>query len=100
MGRLPGVGERRSRSAQPAPNRTPTSAKATAGGNPKGKEERSPHAIVYDRNPNDRWQTFIDHARSGPIPNMCLRWHLNEVCNKLHQNAKFIVSEYIYLVCT
>ena len=60
-----------------------TPGKTAAGGKPKTKEERNPQAVVYNRNPSDRWQTFIDHARLGPIPNMCLRWHLNRVCDNL-----------------
>ena len=66
-----------------AANRTPTPAKTAAGGKQKGKDGRNPQAVVYDRDPNDRWQTFIDHAKSGPIPNMCCSYHLNGICTDL-----------------
>jgi hypothetical protein len=42
--------------------------------------------VVYDR-----WQTFIDHAKSGPIPNMCCRYHLNGICD----DACFILSSHV-----
>ena len=76
--RLPGG--RRTKNATPATVKPVTPAKATRE-RPRGVEERNPQTLVYDRNPHDSWQTFIDHARSGPIPNMCLRWHLKGVCS-------------------
>ena len=35
---------------------------------------------VFPKDPNDNWQVYLDHVRTGPIPNMCCRWHLNGKC--------------------
>ncbi|KAI2512434.1 hypothetical protein MHU86_1887 [Fragilaria crotonensis] len=37
----------------------------------------NPQQDLFPRDANDTWQVFLDHVRSGPIPNMCCRWHLN-----------------------
>ena len=35
---------------------------------------------LFPKDPNDNWQVYLDHVRSGPVPNMCCRWHLNGKC--------------------
>ncbi|KAI2499945.1 hypothetical protein MHU86_14519 [Fragilaria crotonensis] len=42
----------------------------------------NPQQDLFPRDANDTWQVFLDHVRSGPIPNMCCRWHLNGKCVK------------------
>ncbi|KAI2497777.1 hypothetical protein MHU86_16719 [Fragilaria crotonensis] len=42
----------------------------------------NPQQDLFPRDANDTWQVFLDHVRSGPIPNMCCRWHLSGKCVK------------------
>jgi hypothetical protein len=37
---------------------------------------------LFPKDPNDNWQVYLDHVRSGPVPNMCCRWHLNGKCRE------------------
>ena len=40
----------------------------------------NPQQDLFTKDANDVWQVFLDHVRSGPLPNMCCRWHLNGKC--------------------
>jgi hypothetical protein len=35
---------------------------------------------LFPKDPTDNWQVYLDHVRTGPVPNMCCRWHLNGKC--------------------
>jgi hypothetical protein len=35
---------------------------------------------LFPKDPTDNWQVYVDHVRTGPVPNMCCRWHLNGKC--------------------
>ncbi len=32
---------------------------------------------LFPKDPTDNWQVNLDHVRTGPVPIMCCRWHLN-----------------------
>jgi hypothetical protein len=40
----------------------------------------NPQKDLFPKDQNDNWQVFLDHVRTGPMPNMCCRWHLNGKC--------------------
>jgi hypothetical protein len=35
---------------------------------------------LFPKDPTDNWQVYLDHVRTGPVTNMCCRWHLNGKC--------------------
>ena len=61
-------------------------AAATGGGTGTGRRGQPADAVVnpqqdlFLKDANDNWQVFLDHMRSGLIPNMCCRWHLYGKC--------------------
>jgi hypothetical protein len=40
----------------------------------------NPQKDLFPQDQNDNWQVYLDHVRTGPMPNMCCRWHLNGKC--------------------
>ncbi|KAI2497941.1 hypothetical protein MHU86_16547 [Fragilaria crotonensis] len=59
---------------------------ASGGGARSGRKGQPADAVtnpqqdLFTKDANDVWQVFLDHVRSGPLPNMCCRWHLNGKC--------------------
>jgi hypothetical protein len=44
---------------------------------PPADEIINPLEDIFPKDPTDNWQVYLDHVRTGPIPNMCCRWHLH-----------------------
>jgi hypothetical protein len=47
---------------------------------PPADEIVNPQKDLFPKDPTDNWQVYLDHVRTGPIPNICCRWHLNGKC--------------------
>ncbi|KAI2509782.1 hypothetical protein MHU86_4635 [Fragilaria crotonensis] len=55
----------------------------------------NPHGRLVKITSKDNWQTFVDHASEGPIPNLCCRYHLNGKCVKscFHAHTHVALTE-------
>jgi hypothetical protein len=47
---------------------------------PPADEIINPQKDLFPKDQHDNWQVYLDHVRTGPMPNMCCRWHLNGKC--------------------
>ena len=68
--------------SEPNNNASTTSAGARPARRPPADEVINPQSGTFSTDADDNWQVFINQAKSGPIPNMCCRWHLNGKCVK------------------
>jgi hypothetical protein len=40
----------------------------------------NPQKDLFPKDPTDNWQVYLNHVRTGPMPNMYCRWYLNGKC--------------------